>query len=177
VVTIPATWRLIPESRSATAALARRLRRDGQPELAKQYSAFYQDDYQWTPPSPLFHAFQWPAPPLAVTPDVLVRRFSSGGVKLADIAAALTSELRKTGGSTIKVSGPVHMQHSAEDSYRIEATTLLNGSYNAKASFSILYLYLHNGGVYEMTFRGEAGAQSGFATVADRAGRSFLFAS
>ena len=173
-VSLPASWLEVPGSRSATLAYARKLHAEGQTKLAEMYASIYEDKYQWGP-APLFHAFQWPLPPTALSTDIVLKTYSSGGLPLQTIAKVLVTELKKESGGSLTIAGPVHLQGTAEDCYRILTQATLNKTYNAKASYNFAFLYEHGQTVYNLTLRTEAGLQSAYRQAANRIASSLRF--
>jgi hypothetical protein len=136
------------------------------------YDSIANDAYQWQP-VPRMHAFQWPSPPTAVSTDLLVRTYPSGGVSLSALAQVLASELAKQQG--VKVTAPLHMSGTAEDSYRLEALAKLDKTYGAQSSYTLVYLFIRGGTLYDLSVRGEAGLGGSYRPLANRIAGSFGF--
>jgi hypothetical protein len=172
VIELPAGWRVVPQSRAATRALAGQLQAQGHSRLAAQYRSIADDPYQWQYPT-AFHAFQWPYPPrLAVGTDALVTESPTRGRSLSTLAHALASHLRKQRGT--RVSAPVRLVGADGGLYfRFEVHAKLDQTYGAAASDTLTCLYEHGSKAYVLFVRGEAGTGSAFHRVANRVAYDF----
>ena len=94
-------------------------------------------------------------------------------MRLGKVASLLAIELRKQPGIVVTV--PVHRRSTVEDCYRIEVHAALDESYDASASYSLIYVFARGATIYSLIVRGQAGLLVSFRPLAEQIAARFRF--
>lgn len=174
-IAVPARWRLVPRSDRDLAALVVRLRKRREPALAAQYAAIAAARARLHTAF-RFQAFQWPAPPGPIVPDVSVKidRLASPATKttLAALARQYEQALGRARGATVRPA--VDLTLAAGPAVRIAGTTPLGRS--TVRSGYVVYLLVRGTRLYSISFRAAAPRVTADAALFARIAGTFRFA-
>lgn len=155
-IAIPQGWKVVPRSTPALTALVARLSRRKETALASEY-AEAAALRRTTHTVYRVQAFAWPAPVGDVVPDVTVKvdplRRGTTPAALPLIARAIETALSKA--KKTVVSKPVSRRLPAGPTVEITGSTQL--SKHLQSRFAV-YLLVHGGRLYSISFRGTPSA-------------------
>jgi hypothetical protein len=151
-IAVPAAWQVVPPSSTELRALVVRLAGRKQTALANQF-AQVAAARRGKPTIYRFQAFAWPAPKGAVVPDVTVKTdpVTAGTTPsaLPVIARQIAKALAGSAGAT--ASAPVRRTVPAGHAVSVTGTTQLTKSLRSRFA---IYLLIHRGKLYSISFRG-----------------------
>ena len=155
-ITVPSTWQVVPGPTTALTDLIAALDKKRQTALANQFREIAAVR-RATRVVYAFQAFAWPAPKGPVVPDVTVRtsRLKAGTTQsaLARIARQVSKSLAASPNAT--AAAPVRRILPAGRAYEVTGTTRVTKT--ARSRYAI-YLLIHAGTLYLVSFRGPAAA-------------------
>lgn len=167
-IAVPAGWRTVPRSTPALEALVRQLSRRKETALASEY-AEVAALRRTTHTVYRVQAFAWPAPAGEIVPDVTVKvdplKRGTTAKALPLIARAMVRALSQAKATT--VSKPVSRRLAAGPTIEIDGSTRLSKKLQSRYA---VYLLVHGGRLYSISFRGTTPA-----SVAARILASFRF--
>jgi hypothetical protein len=158
-IAVPAAWQVVPRSTQRLNALIARLRKGRRTALELQFAEIAAAR-RATHTVYRFQAFVWPPPKGAVVPDVTVKldplRAGTTRDALPLIARQIVKALSRSAGAT--AAAPVARALPAGHAFEVTGTTRLSKSLRSRYA---IYLLIHGGKLYSISFRGPATAVEG----------------
>ena len=155
-IAVPRSWQAVPRSTLELNALVTRLRREKRIALANQFTEVAAAR-RTTQAVYRFQAFAWPAPKGVVVPDVTVKTdpLTAGATPAALFPIARQIVKTLAGSTSATASPPLRRALPAGQAVSVTGTTRLSKSLHSRFA---IYLLIHRGKLYTITFRGPATA-------------------
>jgi hypothetical protein len=155
-IAVPAAWQIVPRSTAELNALVARLTKTKQTALANQFREIAAVR-RATHTVYRLQAFAWPPPKGAVVPDVTVKTdpLTAGTTRAAlpRIAREIAKAISRS--PTATASAPVRRTLPAGQAFEVTGTTRLSKTVRSRYA---IYLLIHRGKLYSISFRGPATA-------------------